>query len=154
MSRLNRLLLVCVCTTLPALSYAALGGDSASIAVDNKALASSVSNVVTTTASNSNYQMATIKTTDGHTINEYSVPNGGRVFCVTWHGRSYPDFKQILGSDAPQLKTATKSSQGLTSSNLNGNDFTFKMSGLPGNFSGVAYKPSLVPANVNVDSLK
>ena len=153
MFRINRLLLICACTAVPALSYATLGGDMTTIDADNKALASSVSTVVTTTNSDSSYKVSTIKTPDDITINEYSSL-GGQVFCVTWHGSKYPNFIQIYGNDATQLKSAKSSGQSVTSNNLLGNDFVSKISGLPHRLSGMAYKPSLVPNNVNVNRLK
>ncbi len=153
MLQINRFLLICI-SAIPASSYAALGGDVSSIAADNKVLSSSVSTIVKTPASDLSYTASTIKTSSNQTIIEYSRPDG-KVFCVTWHGSSYPNFQQILGNDAPQLKTASKSGQGSTSSNnLVGDDFIFIQYGLPGHLSGKAYKQSLVPHNVDVNSLK
>lgn len=153
MKKSNKLIYLLV-TLLPFYSYATLGGDSSTIAADNRALASIVSNVVTTSSINNGYTVSSIKTTDNHTITEYTSSNG-KVFCVTWKGRSYPKFSQILGSDSSQLKSANKTSKTMTSSNnITGKDFVFTQSGIPGMLSGRACKPSLVPANINVNNLK
>jgi hypothetical protein len=138
---------------VPKLSYATLGEDVSSIHNDNKVLASTVSQVVTRTSpQTNNYQTSIISTPDNLTIKEYSA--NGKVFAISWVGSKYPNFKQLLGNYFSQLKTAKKFSGGFSSSQLNGNDFVFRMSGLPGILSGFAYVNSLVPDDVNINEVK
>ena len=150
----SKKLLVISLLAIPAISYASLGDDVSSITTDNNALASSISLVTTRSnvSSNASYQTSTIKTPDNFTIKEFSA--NGKVFAVSWQGKSYPNFKQIFGSYFPQLKTASASNSGLTRSKLTGNDFISYSSGVPGLLSGIAYVPSLVPNSLNINTLK
>lgn len=151
MKSLNKIVPLLVCI-LPNLSVATLGEGAASITNDNNALAARVSQVVPQSLSNNKYQTSIIKTSNNITLKEFLA--NGKVFAITWNGPVYPDLKQLLGTYFPQMKTATKAMNDLTSLRLNGQDFVFLQSGLPGMLSGLAYVPSLVPAGVNVFELK
>ena len=95
-------------------------------------------------------------TTKGATVREYLSPQG-RVFGISWGGRFMPDLNQLLGNYVTNLQTATPTQtqvrhlRGIT---VKTDDFVFSNFGRPGAFSGRAYVPSLVPANVSMEALR
>jgi hypothetical protein len=76
---------------VPAPAFAALGGDSASVAEDLKALHGTL-----TVATAPAYQIHELALASGG-VREYVAPSG-TVFAVTWNARKAPDLRQLLGS--------------------------------------------------------
>lgn len=76
-----------------------------------------------------------------------------KVFAVSWTGTAYPNFQQIFGTYFPQLKNIKQAPNDMAHLNLIGNDFVMQMSGSSHQLSGVAYIPSLIPANVTITEL-
>lgn len=149
--------LATIAILLPIYSYATLGENEASIAADSQALSAQSSLISTNNAAQSvlqnvSYKVTTIQTKNNISIKEFV--NNGQVFAIKWQGAAYPNFKQIFGKYAPQLKTATQKSDGLSSALLTGQDFIYYTSGIPGHISGTAYVPSLVPVGLDINLLK
>jgi hypothetical protein len=92
------------------------------------------------------------------TVREY-VTRAGQVFAVTWQGIAPPNFEQLLGSYYTRLQAgaaAAQSAHGPAAHRhygINQSDFVMQSMGRMGNFHGVAYVPSLVPAGVDVGQL-
>jgi hypothetical protein len=76
---------------VPARAFAALGGDSASVALDREALKGTLT-VIAAPA----YQVHELALASGG-VREYVAPSGA-VFAVTWNARKAPDLRQLLGS--------------------------------------------------------
>ena len=92
------------------------------------------------------------------TVREY-VTRAGQVFAVTWQGVAPPNFQQLLGSYYTRLQAgaaAAQSAHGPAAHRhygINQSDFVMHSMGRMGNFHGLAYVPSLVPAGVDVGQL-
>jgi hypothetical protein len=102
--RLTRTLLAAlvVTGTLCAPAFAGLGGDAASVEADRAALRGSVQ-----VRSASGYSIHDISTATG-TVHEY-LNAEGKVFAVSWEGKSTPDLKQMLGSSYTEMQQARAS---------------------------------------------
>lgn len=144
---------------IPISSYATLGESASSVTTDNKVLASSASILKTqmisasTTESTGSigYQVSTIQATGNIIIKEY-VSNG-KVFAVSWSGMRNPDLQQLLGKYFPTFKTTKSINSGLRQSKISSGDLVVNIHGVTGDFHGVAYASSLVPAGFNLQDL-
>lgn len=140
----------------PLAAYATLGENNTSIVQDNQVLASKSSLVVTkqlnTQAStNGKYTVSLIKATSNITVKEFS--NDGKVFAVAWRGLHNPDLKQLLGSYFTAFKVTKPTYVSLTSREIKDSDLVVRTSGVIGDFHGLAYIPSLLPAGVQPSDL-
>ena len=145
--------LILILSSLPVICFASLGDNLDSIANDKKNLGlsdvSQISAFVQTGDAKS--QVSQFMTEKNISIKEFS--NNGVVYAVSWSGHINPNLRQLLGKYFPQLKTAVRVSMGNTHSVLSGDDFSYQSSGYPGNYSGIAYIPSLIPAGVSLNDL-
>lgn len=134
---------------LPAVAFAALGGDESSIQADQAQLHASLR--TTQTAA---YTVHELQAPTGHVVREYLSPSG-TVFGVTWQGPTKPDLRQLLGSHFDELKQATPAARvrrGPVVIRQNG--LVFEMGGHVRAFAGRAYIPELVPAGVQADTIR
>lgn len=134
---------------LPAVAFAALGGDESSIQADQAQLHASLRTTQTVA-----YTVHELQAPTGHVVREYLAPSG-TVFGVTWQGPTKPDLKQLLGSHFDDLKQATPAARvrrGPVVIRQNG--LVFEMGGHVRAFAGRAYIPELVPAGVQADTIR
>jgi len=133
-------------------ALASLGGTAASVNSDSSALRGMLRSTPEV-----QYDVQEIDSS-AVTVREY-VTRAGQVFAVTWQGIAPPDFQQLLGSYYTRLQAgaaAAHRTQGAAANRhygINQSDFVMHSMGRMGNFHGVAYIPSLVPAGVDVGQL-
>jgi hypothetical protein len=134
---------------LPAIAWAHLGGDVASVAADTAALRAQVRTTPTV-----QYDMHEIRN-DGLVVHEYSTRQG-QVFAITWQGPFKPDLQQLLGGYFAAFQTAAH--QQLAGSHraftLSRSDLVIESTGRMRGFQGMAYIPALVPQGVSVAQLQ
>ncbi len=157
---MKQVLLILMVAFAPLSAYATLGESTPSIESDNKALASSISTVTTKMISQEvdtgknkslKYQVSIIKATGNITIKEYV--SDGKVFAVSWAGMRNPDLKQLFGKYFPEFKTTKTAGLGLRNTQVSAKNLMVNIYGVTGDFHGVAYIPSLLPAGLNPQDL-
>ncbi len=101
----------------------------------------------------------------GYTVQEITLPSGtvvkefvspsGIVFAVSWHGPTMPNLAQTLGSQYfSRLKAAEKTQRfGRNHVEVTGSKLVVHAGGHMRSFYGLAYVPSLLPANVTLSDL-
>jgi hypothetical protein len=73
------------------------------------------------------------------------------VFAVTWSGPVRPDMRELLGSYFPNF---VSNAGGRGPHIERSSELVLQSMGHPGDVSGKAYIPRLVPANVNAGELQ
>jgi len=141
---------VCVGLCAGRTANATLGGDAASIAINDQHLGG-VKHVLER-ASAGAVERHELRLPSGTVVHQYVSP-AGIVFAVTWSGPRMPDLRELMGTYFDKMAQAQRAPTG--GHNLvirKGDDLVVKGVGHPGSFSGRAWVPSLVPAGVNVES--
>ncbi|MEJ2009185.1 MAG: DUF2844 domain-containing protein, partial [Acidobacteriota bacterium] len=95
-----------------------------------------------------------LSSANGRVVREYVSP-AGLVFGVAWQGPTMPDLRQLLGSHFAQLQQAAQSRRHRGGPLVvETKDFVLVSSGHMRAFHGVAYVPSLLPANVRAEVVR
>jgi len=133
-------------------SYAALGGDAASVEADRAHMNAQLQ--VTQSAA---YTLHELKTDNGTVVREY-VSASGSVFAVAWQGPFVPDMQQLLGSYFEQYSNAVKANKEVRAGR---HPLDLQLPGLVVQSSGYmrarhfrAYIPQQVPAGVKKAELQ
>jgi hypothetical protein len=149
-------------TLSPLSSYAVLGGapmtgSSSAMSLRAAPQAASTSPAISSTPSTSStaaYSVHESRDADGITVREYVLPNNV-VFAVSWQGPVRPDMNALLGSYFPNFVSAGQERLRGTGTLIQRNgDLQIESAGRPGNFFGMAYLPSLMPANLRANNLQ
>jgi len=128
---------------------AALGGTEASIEADQVRMKATRRIVAT-----SQYTVHEIQAASGTLVREY-ISAQGQVFAVAWQGPLMPDLQQILGSHFADYAAAARNKRARRGPVLvQQPDLVLQSGGHMRAFSGRAYLPQLLPANVNVDDIR
>jgi hypothetical protein len=93
---------------------------------------------------------------DMHTVREF-IGHDGTVFAVSWQGNIRPDLKTLLGnyfSDYSALDEARPRMQGRRPVTIRTDKIVVMKSGHMRDVRGIAYIPSRLPANVNLEDLQ
>lgn len=128
---------------------AALGGDEASITADQEQM-KATRRIVNL----QKYTMHEIRIASGTLVREY-VSARGQVFAVVWEGPLKPDLQQLLGgyfADYGAAASSKRSRRGPVLVQQPG--LVIQSGGHMRSFSGRAYIPQLLPANLTVDEIK
>jgi hypothetical protein len=137
----------------PAVSHATLGGKPtrfASSAPDQPVLRGAAQ----LAASNPLYSVHSASTAEGVTVHEYASRDGV-VFAVTWSGPVRPDMTALLGSYFPNFAAAARRGRHGTGPLVERNgDLQIESIGHQGQFTGKAWVPRLVPAQVDTGNLE
>jgi predicted heme/steroid binding protein len=132
----------------PLLVHAGLGQNESSIAQDSARLLARHSRKV-----QSSYTMHELLMADGSRIRQY-VASDQRVFAISWLAMHKPDLTQLLGDAYSRYASAAQAaaSQGGIQRNFHHEslDLVVHSSGHLHLFTGVAYRPSMVPSGFNV----
>ena len=124
-------------------AWAALGESVSSVATDTQVLRGT--HIMMSKVGFDQHQ---ITMSDGSVVNEFVSP-AGVVFGISWKGRFAPNLQQLLGTYMTNFEQGQRTHvirrRALA---IQGNDFVYTSVGIPGNFRGRAYAPSLVPANL------
>ena len=102
------------------------------------------------------YSVAEEVRPDGSRIRRYLTPNG-QVFAVSWKTLYKPNLTTLLGTSFPDYEKAagTAAQRGgiQRQFRMDANDLVLQSAGHLHVFSGLAYKPSLLPAGVTGQTL-
>ena len=134
---------------LPAVAFAALGGDESSIQTDQAQLRASLRTTRATV-----YTVHELRVPTGHVVREYVSPSG-TVFGVAWQGPSKPDLHQLLGThfdEFMQAAQANRRGHGPLAVNLPG--LVVVSGGHMRAFSGRAYLPQMLPEGVTAEAIQ
>ncbi len=92
----------------------------------------------------------------GTTVREYAA-SAGPVFAISWSGPVLPELGTLMGD---YFSTFTVEARRVRAQGRRGSPFVMDRDGLVvrsggrmGSFSGYAYAPGLVPANVNINDV-
>ena len=133
-------------------SWAALGGDVASVQADQ----AHMQGTRRTTAA-AMYTVHEIQAGTGTVVREY-VSSEGKVFAVAWQGPWPPDLRQILGSYFDQYTQAAKAQTEIHVARrpvmIEQSGFVLQMVGHSRSFAGRAYIPGQMPPSVTVEAIR
>jgi uncharacterized protein DUF2844 len=139
-----------VSTSLP--SWAALGGDFASVQADQVHMQGSLRTTVATS-----YSVHEIQSTSGTVVREY-VSSAGKVFAVSWQAPWPPDMHQLLGSYFDQY---VRAEQARSAAGMGRRPIAIHQAGLvveqgghPRSFTGRAYIPDLLPSGLSAEAIR
>lgn len=128
---------------------AELGGNAATVEADMAHL-KAVRRIVVA----EKYFVHEIRLPSGTTVREYVSPQG-QVFAVAWQGPLMPDLRQLLGSRFDSYVSAAKSSRVRRSAVLvEQPDLVVHSKGRMRAFSGAAYLPQSLPADVTPEEIR
>lgn len=135
-----------------ALACAALGGDEAEISNDAAVTRMQLRAVA---SSETRYRVHELRDEASNvTLREYVNPDG-KVFGVAWDGPTKPDLSQALG---PYFARYTSAAAGHSLvrqlRSIDQPDFVLRASGHMRHFTGSAWVPNLVPADVDPAEVK
>jgi hypothetical protein len=153
-ARLARItLLPLILIALPSIAFAALGGRVTSVDADRIRVEGALMRIV----QNDTYALHEIRSASGTMIREYVNPTG-MVFAVAWDGPWLPDLRQVLGDHFDRYQAVMQSRQrsrtGRGAVLIDDPGLVVQMSGHPRAFKGRAYLPALLPAGLQLDSIR
>jgi hypothetical protein len=137
----------------PSSAFAALGGGVSSVDADRVHIQGALMRIVQTGP----FALHEIRSSSGTMIREY-VNSSGTVFAVAWDGPWLPDLRQVLGDQFDRYQAAMQSRQhartGRGAVVIDEQGLVVQMSGHPRAFTGRAYLPGLLPAGVQLESIR
>jgi hypothetical protein len=153
-ARLARIaLLPLILIALPSIAFAALGGRVTSVDADRIRVEGALMRIVR----NDTYALHEIRSASGTMIREYVNPSG-LVFAVAWDGPWLPDLRQVLGDHFDRYQAVMQSRQpgrsGRGAVVIDEPGLVVQMSGRPRAFKGRAYLPALLPAGLQLESIR
>ncbi|MBV8468630.1 MAG: DUF2844 domain-containing protein [Burkholderiaceae bacterium] len=141
-----------LCSTLAlftAPAHAVLGGSADTVQSDAAQLGAKRQ-----IAARSDYQVHELSLASGTVVREYLTP-AGQVFGLSWQGPAMPNLQQLLGDSFKRFKAAAQQPHGgHRQLQVRDDDLVIESRGRPRNFSGKAYLPQLMPANVSADQIQ
>jgi len=129
-------------------AFAALGGDAASIAADQKHLLANARIVRA-----ASYIMHELEAPTGTKVREY-LDNAGKVFAVSWQGAFRPNLRQLLGSYYETFLAAARVRPVRGPLNLSLPGLVIHMSGHQRGFYGRAYLTDGVPQGLSLEEIR
>jgi hypothetical protein len=144
---------VALLVMLPSPAIASLGGDQPTVDADRSRSQSALLRI----ARSDTYTLHEMQSPTGVVVREYMTSNG-KVFAVAWNGPWMPDLRQLLGpyfdryqQDVQRRRQERRGRGPLTIENT---DFIVQSGGHPRAFSGRAWLPGMMPAGVQLDSIR
>ncbi len=129
--------------------WAVLGEYENSVATDQQRMHAQLRQV-----SGQGYSIKQLSSVNGKVVREYVSPKG-MVFGISWQSPIMPDLRQLLGSYFTQFQQAAQSRRQRGGPLvIRTKDFVLVSGGHMRAFHGVAYVPSLVPANVSAEVVR
>jgi hypothetical protein len=133
-------------------ALAALGGDAASVQVDQARMRATVKSI----------------TAHGYTVHELTTPTGvvirqytsssGRVFGVSWRGPFMPNLPDLLGSHFQRFSFASRAVRSKAATryrlSITDHDLVLESAGHMRDYSGRAYDPTLLPQGVDAHEVR
>jgi len=137
---------------LPGYVFAALGGNAASVEVDQGHMQASLRSIRV-----ANYTVHELQTPTGVVVREY-VSASGTVFGVAWQGPWVPDLHQLLGSYFEQYQQAVQTQNngraGRRPIRVALPGLVVSVSGHPRSFTGHAYVPDMLPEGASAEEIR
>ena len=137
----------------PCSAAAALGGSVTTVDADRVHIQGALMRIVQTGP----FALHEIRSSSGTMIREY-VNSTGTVFAVAWDGPWLPDLRQVLGNQFDRYQAAMQSRQRARTGRgvlvIDEAGLVVQMSGHPRAFTGRAYLPALLPAGVQLESIR
>jgi hypothetical protein len=138
-----------LCFAAPLQASATLGGDASTPAADQLQL-----KAVLRVSPGARYNLHELTLPTGTTVREYVNPQG-QVFAVAWKGPFKPDLRQLMGGYFDRYVQSTPSFRGgHSAARIAMPDLVVQSSGHLRAFSGHAYLPQMLPADVAESELK
>jgi len=129
--------------------WAVLGEYENSVSTDQQRMHAQLRTTV-----NQGYSVKQLSSINGRVVREYVSP-AGMVFGVAWQGPTMPDLRQLLGSHFTQLQQTAQSRRHRGGPLvIQTKDLVLISGGHMRAFRGLAYVPSLLPANVPAEVVK
>lgn len=135
-------------------AYAGLGTTTASIEADRASMKGQLR-----ARSEAGYSVQEITAGSGTVVREYVSPSGV-VFAVSWYGPSMPNLQQTFGSYFTQFQAAVQEQRtqqpylrGHNHLEIHTPSLVVHAFGHMRQYFGVAYVPSLMPANLSLSDL-
>jgi hypothetical protein len=138
----------------PGSAAAALGGSVTTVDADRVHIQGALMRIVQTGP----FALHEIRSSSGTMIREY-VNSTGTVFAVAWDGPWLPDLRQVLGDQFGRYQAAMQSKQraprtGRGALVIDQAGLVVQMSGHPRAFTGRAYLTALLPAGIQLESIR
>jgi hypothetical protein len=137
----------------PCTAFAALGGSVSTVDADRVHIQGALMRIVQTGP----FALHEIRSSSGTMIREY-VNSTGTVFAVAWDGPWLPDLRQVLGDQFDRYQAAMQSRQRARTARgavaVDEAGLVVQMSGHPRAFTGRAYLTALLPAGVQLESIR
>jgi hypothetical protein len=138
-----------LCLAAPLQASATLGGDAGTAAADQLQMKAALR-----VSPGARYNVHELTLPAGTTVREYVNPQG-QVFAVAWKGPFKPDLRQLMGGYFDRyVQAAPTSHGGHNAAVLSLPDLVVQSKGHQRAFSGRAYLPAMLPADVAVSELK
>ena len=145
------LLFIATCLLLSSPSFAALGGDDSSIQRDSRA--TGTQRTVTQHGKYSVHEIAPKK----YKLHQFMDPNG-KVFALSWTGRTHPDLSTLLGVHFQKVQDAIKAARqnrhGRAPLVIDVDNIHLEMSGTSMSMQGRVWLADQVPSGVSTDELR
>lgn len=137
---------------VPGRVFAALGGNVASVQVDQGHMQASLRSIRA-----ANYTVHELQSPTGVVVREY-VSAAGTVFGVAWQGPWVPDLHQLLGSYFEQYQQAVQTQNngraGRRPIHVVLPGLVVIVSGHPRSFTGHAYVPDMLPEGTTAEEIR
>ena len=146
--RLPGLLAIVFSVTFSASSFAALGGDAASIQ-DDQAHMKAQRQIKQATG----YNVHEMQAETGTTVREFVSPEG-KVFGVSWSGPTRPDLKQLLGSYYQEYEQNAPGRRTFHPVTIQTPNVVVQFGGHMRTLTGRAYVPGMVPQGVRIEEIR
>ncbi|MDQ5922223.1 MAG: hypothetical protein QG673_2282 [Pseudomonadota bacterium] len=152
MKKRVRVLLAASAILAMPLANASLGGNYTTTMSDSATVVNSQSGSYRMSSSSLNsYDVASYAESNGAKVKEYYVNN--QVFAVSWSGSQPVNIKKLLGTYFSEYSSSIPSQSSLRMLVINNKNLVVQSYGGPGNYSGVAYVPSLLPSGFDINTL-
>ncbi len=144
------------CCAISTLAYASLGGGVSTISADQIRLVANHQAVNQPATAGAAYTVSEMVLPSATVVREYVA--AGKVFAVTWSGRSAPNVRQLLGAYVDQASADVKAFRhahgGIGPVSVSSGDFVFQSAGHMGFYAGRAYIPSAMPSGVTISDIR
>ena len=146
--RLAGLLAIAFSVTFSASSFAALGGDAASIQ-DDQAHMKAQRQIKQATG----YNVHEMKAENGTVVREFVSPEG-KVFGVSFAGPARPDLKQLLGAYYNEYEQNAPSRRTFHPVTIQTPNMVVQFGGHMRALTGRVYVPGMVPQGVRIEEIR
>jgi hypothetical protein len=133
---------------LPVSSFAALGGDVASIQADQAHMRAQRQVTQAT-----GYTVHEMKAETGTMVREFVSPEG-KVFGVSFAGPTRPDLKQLLGSYYDEYTQNAPTKRTFHPVTIETPNIVVQFGGHPRALTGRVYVPGMVPQGVRIEEIR